>query len=93
MLVLGDITVERDRQEKLCKAGKFPWTCANVQHNAFEKLPILGEEVGEVSRVMSEYLIGNLTGDERNSELYKELIQVAAVAAAWCEALIQERAR
>ena len=50
-----------------------------------ERLPILVEEVGEVARALNEERLGNLNDD--NARLIRELIQVAAMAASWVQAL------
>jgi len=48
-----------------------------------DKLPILIEEVGEVGHAINEHM--------PPTELYKELIQVAACAIAWAERLNCEK--
>jgi hypothetical protein len=48
------------------------------------RLAILAEEVGEVARALNEYAI---TGALDETNLEKELIQVAAMAASWVEAI------
>ncbi|MGL5918484.1 MAG: MazG nucleotide pyrophosphohydrolase domain-containing protein [Cetobacterium sp.] len=76
--VTVEILKERLRQEKLKLEGKFPYTCRDraLSHSAC--LTILVEEVGEVARAIQE-------GDRIS--LREELIQVAAVCAAWVEGL------
>jgi NTP pyrophosphatase (non-canonical NTP hydrolase) len=49
-------------------------------------LPVLTEEVGEVARVLCENELGNL-GDEATVRLREELVQVAAMATAWIDAI------
>lgn len=78
--VLVDVSNERRRQEQLVEDGKFPWTCANLLAPDAYKLAVLVEEVGEVATA--------LVVDQSNLRL--ELIQVAAVAVAWAEALTSE---
>ncbi|TLM92970.1 MAG: hypothetical protein FDZ75_05765 [Actinobacteria bacterium] len=74
------ITAERDRQER-----KFPGeTCRAGIPDAL-KLTVLVEEVGEVAR---EILDGPThSPDELRDRMHAELVQVAAVAVAWLEAL------
>ncbi len=82
---------ERMRQDDLKAAGKFHWTCADSHgvHNS-AKLAVLAEEFGEVSRLVVEELIESKRYDRE--KLHTELVQVAAVAVAWLEALnIEER--
>jgi hypothetical protein len=104
--LLAAISDERLRQDKLKKEGKFPFTCAEKRERihtlmtnggftsvplsviSAAKLAILSEEFGEVSRHVAESLIDNSRYQPR--ELMKELIQVAAVALAWCEAIESE---
>lgn len=77
--VLRKIIAERKRQEKLCRDGKFSFTCASPDISEMAKLPILVEEVGEVAKEVTEA--------ESLYRLQTELIQVAAVAVAWASAL------
>lgn len=71
------VRVERARQEQLKAEGKFAATCAD-DIPAGAKLAVLVEEVGEVARAICE----------RDPEaMREELVQVAAVAVAWVEAL------
>lgn len=81
--VFEDIHIERLRQEDLRRAGKFPYTCASPETPDAYKLAVLVEEVGEVAKAM---LVDH--GDEgADGILRDELIEVAAVATAWAEAL------
>ncbi|NBW23500.1 MAG: hypothetical protein EBR82_87720 [Caulobacteraceae bacterium] len=75
--VLIDVAAERLRQEGLKASGKFPATCAD-DIPAASKFAILVEEVGEVARAIND-------GDPEH--MREELVQVAAVAVAWVEAL------
>lgn len=85
--IYQDILAERQRQDDLKAQGKFSATCAD-ELPAFEKLAILAEEFGEVAKELCEC---NNTGHALNSpHLRTELIQVAAVAIAWVEALDKE---
>lgn len=83
--VLKDLISERNRQEWLKTTGKFPFTCADAGVTDIERLPILVEEIGEVARAMLDR-----EGDE---QLYEELIQCAAVCAAWATAVARRKAR
>lgn len=85
--VVSEIYKERVRQEDLKRAGRFKYTCADSQLTAGEKLAILVEEVGEAARAISED--ADNAQDKHGVNLRKELIQVAAVAAAWAESLPQ----
>jgi NTP pyrophosphatase (non-canonical NTP hydrolase) len=69
------IRAERVRQERLKAQGKFKHTPADDIPDT-DRLPMLVEEVGEVARAMCD-------GVGR----YAELVQVAALALAWLEAL------
>ena len=74
--LLREVSIERDRQEM--KFGAKGRTCASREMPEGEKYLVLGEEFGEVGRAVLE-------GDREG--LLQELIQVAAVAVAWAEAL------
>lgn len=74
------IDAERDRQMEKW-AGEHDWgygDCSSIGVDEPVKVGVLTEELGEVARAM---LDGNRTG------LRAELVQVAAVAVAWLEAL------
>lgn len=96
--VLQEIHAERLRQEELKRDGKFDWTCADLQTSKktvithAERSVVLAEEVGEAAREVMEAIIADDKGQvERQQEciakLRKELVQVAAVAVAWVEAI------
>jgi len=81
--VLDDVVEERLRQEK-------KWGQQN--HNPFEYLAILGEEVGEVNRAALENYdyrdrMWVAKDNPRWGPYRKELVQVAAVAVAMIECL------
>ena len=87
---LASVMMERGRQEQRKDEGRFLYTCADEGLTHAERFTILGEEVGEVAR---EALTNNGRRLARDTEgtdvaLYKELAQVAAVAVAWMEYLI-----
>lgn len=48
---------------------------------------VLMEEVGEVSRVLNELRHRHINAGEAKAQLRKELVQVAAMACAWAEAI------
>lgn len=78
--VLAAIDVERDRQHAKW-GGQHQWGRGDCAGDGFPealKAAILMEEVGEVTRALLE-------GDRDG--LADELVQVAAVAVAWREAL------
>lgn len=84
--ILKDITSERLRQERLRAAGKFTHTAATLGQTHDRRNSVLVEEVGEVARALND--------NETPGELRTELIQVAAVAVAWVEAIdVEEEAR
>ena len=89
MEVLRDVINERNRQEDLKAAGRFPATCADSTITDETKCAVLTEENGEVARVLCERASGRAGGTD--DKLYEELVQVAAVAIAWCEALQYKR--
>lgn len=98
----ADIYTERNRQESLKSSGKFLWTCADkdVSHQA--KLAVLAEEFGETAREVvdydisvAKYNVGKLEFPAHRKlyflkRIREELIQVAAVCVAWCEAIDKE---
>lgn len=75
--VLIDVARERKSQDK-------KWGTSRILPND-TYFRILGEEVGEVARALNE-------GDSF-THTYDELIQVAAVATEWCEAIREGRVK
>lgn len=76
---LEDVALERLRQNHYRDSGRFAYTAADDTSD-FHKLAMLVEEVGEVSRELQSKQVDR-------QRLYKELIQVAAIALAWCEGI------
>jgi len=76
--VVAMVMQERKRQEELRREGSLEYTAAAPDCPDVLRLAALVEEVGEVARAVHE-------GDFDN--LAVELVQVAAVAVAWREAL------
>jgi NTP pyrophosphatase (non-canonical NTP hydrolase) len=85
--VLKHVKRERDRQEELKRKGKFAFTCADPEMSNPERFLVLAEEFGEVGHELNE-AIGGRALDV--AKLRTELVQVAAVCVAWCEALDAE---
>lgn len=79
---LAAVADERQRQESLKAAGRFEFTCADPGMPDLLRLAALGEEFGEVCRAICD--------GSPPAELRQELVEVAAVAAAWVEALDRE---
>lgn len=91
--VVREVYEERGRQERLRESGKFEWTLADPKQSNARKLAVLAEEFGEVSREVTEEIIIQDQGTAQGrlmvtrEKLRAELIQVAACAVAWAEAL------
>lgn len=81
--ILSEVAAERERQERLKASGKFTHTCADLEASVGYKTIVLGEEFGEVCRAAH---------DGKPDQLREELIQVAAVAVAWVQALDKKKA-
>ena len=75
------IDAERERQAMIWgEGGPHAWgsgDCSSLDVPPIVKVAVLTEEVGEVARAVLE----------RSPSLRDELVQVAAVAVAWLEAL------
>jgi hypothetical protein len=90
--VFLDIRLERIRQETIGarkRAEGIDWrSCADPDMPGGDatRFAVLGEEVGEVARAHLEAGY-DLTGRLGDVELRAELVQVAAVAVAWVEAI------
>ena len=92
---LADVRDEREREEEIGlrkRAEGIDWrSCADPDMGGGDdkRFKVLGEEVGEVANASLEMDYA-LTDDARDAEerhLRTELIQVAAVAVAWVEAI------
>lgn len=86
-LVLNDVADERSRQD--AKWGD------QSDHSDERWLAILAEEFGEAARATLEASVANGSpeADGWRANLDAELLQVAAVAVAWVEALTRRRVR
>lgn len=88
-VILIRVELERERQRKLLEEGEIFFDVAAVREDDGAKLSVLVEEVGEVARAMND------AGDQAElrdylaslKPLQEELVQVAAVAVAWAEAI------
>lgn len=77
--ILSDLLGERiEQNEKWARVG------ANWDEPDELKLTVLVEEVGEVAKAVLEHSMRTPQG---RYNLYRELIQVAAVAIAWAESI------
>jgi NTP pyrophosphatase (non-canonical NTP hydrolase) len=87
--VLTLVGSERMRQDVLKEQGRFEFTCADDGLTNAEKLACLTEELGEVAREVLTQEGRRLARDTvgTRAALRSELVQVAAVAVAWIEAL------
>ncbi len=75
--VLSDVRLERERQFRKFGDENFMSTGTDSQ-----MLACLAEEFGEVAKEVCE---GEMFGHDTDGNLYKELIQVAAVASGMAE--------
>ena len=80
-LLANEISAEIDRQQVLKAAGRFRYSCADLELSNDKTYLVLAEEVGEVARVLME--MDRLVNDLHGQHLRSELVQVAAVACAW----------
>jgi hypothetical protein len=86
---LQDVIAERRRQ--ITNWGGSKGDCALPTTPDTRRLGVLVEEVGEVAELVNnDGIVGDRPRLEVISELYSELVQVAAVAIAWCEGLLLE---
>jgi NTP pyrophosphatase (non-canonical NTP hydrolase) len=83
--VYVDIAEERRRAH--LKHGPHGGSVEVKYYQDFAWLPILVEEVGEVANEINEYSLGVVNEERYRRQLRAELIQVAAMATAWVEAI------
>jgi NTP pyrophosphatase (non-canonical NTP hydrolase) len=87
--VLQDVLAERRRQ--ITSWGMTKGDCAQPDTPDTRRLGVLMEEVGEVAELVNDDgIIGDRPRGVVVKEMYEELVQVAAVAVAWCEGLSLE---
>ena len=81
------VAEERIRQLRLKEAGRFKYTPSDDGLTDWQRLGMILEEVGEVSRnlLARDGLVTD--GDPSDAALRKELSQVAALSVAWLERL------
>jgi hypothetical protein len=84
-VALTSVGLERERQEMIGTTKPGWRSCADPEMSGGDPMRylVLGEEFGEVARAMLE--------DDGDEHLRAELIQVAAVAVAWAEAIDARR--
>jgi hypothetical protein len=80
--ILDDVTAERARQDFLQERGVFPATLAQEGLSAADRLAVVAEEFGEVSREVAEAIASGVLNE---THLRAELVQLAACAVAWVE--------
>jgi NTP pyrophosphatase (non-canonical NTP hydrolase) len=90
-VVLGDVARERNRQEVKCaekRAEGENWrTPADPLCTDDVRFPVLAEEFGEVAKELND---ARAEGRPPGPNLRVELVQLAAVAVAWVEALDED---
>lgn len=83
------ILQERARQDSLLRDGVFVWDYSDPKETGpirdYERATALTEEVGEVAHAALE--CWRRGGPQEKANLREELVQVAALALAWLEAL------
>lgn len=88
--IVADIEAERGAQDDRWGA----WSAGGDQMSHPEKYAVLGEEVGEVGEAVVQQIADRRFRRGQHAEdLRAELIQVAAVAVAWVEAIDRARER
>lgn len=83
-----EIVEERMRQERLRQDGKFPFTAATPAWPNDRRLSIVTEELGAVAEALNDWYMGKAIWTAARAEL----VQVAACAMAFVEALDAEAA-
>ena len=85
--VLFHVETERKRQLILKAQGRFKYTPSDEELTDFERLAMIAEELGEVSRNCLARAELVTDGEKSDPALYKELGQVAALSVAWMQSL------
>ena len=90
MNVMARVAAERVRQNELFAEGKIPFNCSSRIVDLNRKLRVLVEEVGEVAEAIDRIELSKPNHIPARDHLRDELVQVAAVACAWLEAMEAE---
>jgi hypothetical protein len=85
---LAAIDLERARQEKLKQDGRFLHTMFDMGLQEAERLALIVEEIGEVSRNVQARAHLVTDGNRTDRALFIELTQVAALCCGWMERLV-----
>jgi hypothetical protein len=86
LMVLRNINSEATKaHERHDKDSMYSYS----KHNS-DRLAILLEEVGEVAHEYNELALGNITEYQFQAKAYDELTRVAAMAATWMQAILDE---
>ena len=85
--VFTRISAERGRQSLLLRQGKLLFNCSSIVVDPRRKLRVIVEELGEVAEAL--FRLEASDSKASREHLITELVQVAAVAVAWLEALLQ----
>lgn len=90
-VALSAVAAERGRQDTRKAKGRFAFICADKELSPDAKFVILAEEFGEVAREVNVISGRRAPRDAEGTDkaLYAELTQVAAVAVAWMESLLE----
>lgn len=92
--ILKQVRAERVRQRQLLCAGEITVNVSSAKEQDLRKLPILAEEFGAVAKEICEMselsFFDRPARSEARARMKVELIQLAAVAVAWAEALAGE---
>lgn len=87
---LQDVFLEVETQDDYAREGRFKGVHIMPGGTDLERLAVLAEEFGEVSYEVCTGVHG-AGYQRREALLYKEVIQVAAVATAWAAAILEGR--
>lgn len=87
---LAAIRMERIRQKTLFLAGKIPFDCSSNTTDNRRKFRALFEEAGEVAKEIGRVEMMP-TNEHAKHDLAAELVQTAAVAFAWLEAIEEKQ--
>jgi hypothetical protein len=80
--ILDAIYQERQRQKELVKQGKFLWDCSTNTRTNSDKLTVLAEEFGEVSKEVCEEMIVRDKQYRERRAAYSEIEKLKALAKA-----------
>lgn len=90
IITRDSLTYDAFHEERLRAHAKHDSNGGSMERKSWDHpiwLAVVGEEFGEVARVLCELQLGNLSVEQGKIKLEGELVQVGAMVAAWLDSI------